>query len=73
MSRRAQSTGLLLMVGAALELLFFLYGVGRRSYMALALPVMAAVAALAALTFWMGWTMYATEDGEEGPAVRPAQ
>ena len=70
MSRRAQSTGLLLMVGAGLELLFFLYGVGRRSYMALALPVMAA---LAALTFWMGWTMYATEDGEEGPAVRPAQ
>ena len=70
MSRRAQSTGLLLMVGAALELLFFLFGVGRRSYMALALPVMAA---LAALTFWMGWTMYATEDGEEGPAVRPAQ
>ena len=62
---RSQDTGLILMVGAVLEFLFFFYGVVRRSYVALALPVMAAMTALAALTFWMGWTMYAMEDEEE--------
>ena len=37
---RAQTTGKLLIVGAALQMLLFVYGATRRSYLALALPVM---------------------------------
>ena len=73
---RSQTTGLLIMAGAALEMLLFLYGAARRSYMAVALPVMAAVAAVSALAFWVGWTLLTTEEempemeGEsEGTAV----
>ena len=73
---RSQMTGILIMAGAALEMLLFLYGAARRSYMAVALPVMAAVAAVSALAFWVGWTLLTTEEempemeGEsEGTAV----
>jgi hypothetical protein len=59
---RSQTTGLLIMAGAALEMLLFLYGAARRSYMAVALPVMAAVAAVSALAFWVGWTLLSTEE-----------
>jgi len=73
---RSQKTGILIMAGAVLEMLLFLYGAARRSYMAVALPVMAAVAAVSALAFWVGWTLLTTEEeipeleGEsEGTAV----
>lgn len=59
---RSQMTGMLIMAGAALEMLLFLYGAARRSYMAVALPVMAAVAAVSALAFWVGWTLLSTEE-----------
>jgi len=59
---RSQMTGMLIMAGAALEMLLFLYGAARRSYMAVALPVMAAVAAVSALAFWVGWTLLTTEE-----------
>jgi len=59
---RSQMTGMLIMVGAALEMLLFLYGAARRSYMAVALPVMAAVGAVSALAFWVGWTLLSTEE-----------
>ena len=36
---RAQTTGKLLIIGAAFQMLLFLYGATRRSYLALALPV----------------------------------
>jgi uncharacterized membrane protein YesL len=68
-------TGILIMVGAALEMLLFLYGAARRSYMAVALPVMAAVTAVSALAFWVGWTLLTTEEevpeleGESGGAA----
>jgi hypothetical protein len=69
---RARATGIFLMAGAVLELLLFLYGASRRSYLALALPVAAAMTALAALTFWMGWTMISIEaEAEEEPAPSP--
>jgi hypothetical protein len=49
-------------------LLFFL-GVSRRSYLALALPVTAAMLAQTALTFWLGWTMTTMgEEPEDSPA-----
>jgi hypothetical protein len=50
------------MAGAVLEMLLFLYGAARRSYMAVALPVMGAVAAVSALAFWVGWTLLSTEE-----------
>ena len=59
---RSKMTGILIMAGAALEMLLFLYGAARRSYMAVALPVMAAVAAVSALAFWVGWTLLSTEE-----------
>lgn len=59
---RSQMTGILIMAGAALEMLLFFYGAARRSYMAVALPVMAAVAAVSALAFWVGWTLLTTEE-----------
>lgn len=68
---RAQQTGVVLMAGAALELLLFLYGAARRSYLALALPITAAMLALTALTFWLGWTMATMEDDDEEPS-RPS-
>lgn len=64
---RAQNTGLVLMAAAAIELLLFLYGALRRSYLALALPVTAAMLALTALTFWIGWTMLTMEEEAEEP------
>jgi len=69
---RAHSTGLFLMAGAAVQLLLFTYGALRRSYLALALPVTAAMLALTALTFWVGWTMMTLEEEVEEPPVRPS-
>ncbi len=71
---KSQMTGTLIMVGAVLEMLLFLYGAARRSYLAVAVPVMAAVAAVSALAFLVGWTLLTTEaeapelEGEEEAA-----
>ena len=61
---RTRTTGLVLIAAGILELGLFLYGVTRRSYLALALPVTAAMATVTALTLWVGWTML-TMDEEE--------
>lgn len=58
---RTQTTGALIMVASVVQMLLFLYGAARRSYMAVAAPVMAALAAISALAFWIGWTMLTTE------------
>ena len=58
---RSQLTGALIMAGAVLQMMLFLWAAARRSYMAVALPVMGALAALSALAFWIGWTMFTTE------------
>jgi hypothetical protein len=75
MSRRAHTTGIFLIVGAALEMLLFVYGALRRSYLALALPMTAAMMALTALTFWVGWTMLTMEEEDDATAdaVQPIQ
>jgi hypothetical protein len=65
---RAQTTGLLLMAGAALEVLLFFIGVLKRSYLALALPVTLAMMTASALTFWLGWTMLTMDDEDEASA-----
>lgn len=69
---RAQKTGLLLIGAAAFEMLLFLYGAMRRSYLALALPMTAAMTALTALTFWVGWTMLTMEEDPEDETILEA-
>lgn len=68
---RAQTTGIILIVGSALQLLLFVYGALRKSYLALALPVSAAMLALTALTAWVGWTMMTMEEEVDEPPVAP--
>jgi hypothetical protein len=66
---RAQKTGVIIMTLAGIEMLLFLYGALRRSYLALALPVTVAMTALTALGFWVGWTMMTMEEEPEEPPV----
>jgi hypothetical protein len=68
---RAQTTGIVLIAGAIIDLLLFFYGLARRSYLALALPVMAAMFAVTALTIWVGWTMMTMEEDDEEAPVQP--
>jgi len=65
--RRARVTGKLMMAGAALQMLLFVCGLKRHSYLALALPVSVAMLAQTALTFWLGWTMLTMEEEVEEP------
>ena len=58
---RTQLFGLIIIAGTALEMILFLWGIVRRSYMAVALPVLGAMTALNLLTLWVGWTMLTTE------------
>ncbi len=69
---RAQKTGVIVMALAGLEMLLFLYGALRRSYLALALPVTVAMTALTALAFWVGWTMMTMEEEPEEPEITAA-
>ncbi len=66
---RSQSTGILIMAGAVVQLVLFLYGLARRSYAALAVPVALAVAGLSALAIWVGWTMLTTESDLPEPEL----
>ncbi len=65
--KRTNNTGQLLIVGAVLEMLLFLYGTMRKSYLALALPVTAAMATVTVLTIWLGYTMLTLDDEEDEP------
>ncbi len=58
---RPQMFGLLIIAGSMLDMLIFLYGIVRRSYMAVAIPVLCALAAVNLLAIWVGWTMLTTE------------
>ncbi len=60
----SQKTGLFIMIGSAFALVFFLWAVLRKSYIAIAIPVAGAFATVTALAFWIGWTMYTAEDEE---------
>lgn len=60
---RSRLAGAMIMAASMVEMLLFLYGAARRSYMALALPIMGALAGVSALAFWIGWTMF-TAEGE---------
>jgi hypothetical protein len=68
--------GALIIVGAVLESLLFVYGLSRRSYAAVAVPVALAVGGVSALAAWVGWTMMTIEaempepDLAESSAIR---
>ena len=70
---RSQQTGLVIMIVSVCQFVIFFWAMTRRSYMAVALPVMSALAAVSALAFWIGWTMFTAEDEElEDAAGQPA-
>jgi hypothetical protein len=50
------------MIGAALQMLIMVIGTMKRSYLAIALPVLLATGIVSALAFWVGWTMANTEE-----------
>ncbi len=58
---RSRQLGQALMGVSVLSLLMFLTGMTRRSYVAVAVPVAAGLGVIAALTFWVGYTMATTE------------
>ena len=58
---RSKQLGNILMAIAAVQGLFMLVGTLRRSYLVVAIPVLAAVGLVSALMFWVGWTMANTE------------
>ncbi len=58
---RSQMMGAAIMAVAAVQMLAFVFGVLRRSYLAIALPISAGLAVVSALAFWVGWTMMTTE------------
>ena len=58
---RSRELGMFLMIGASLQMLIMLIGTMRRSYLVIAVPVLAASAVISALAFWVGWTMASTE------------
>mgnify|MGYP001380126051 CR=1 FL=1 len=71
---RSQMTGAAIVAAAAVQVLLFIIGVARKSYLALALPIAFAVAGISALAIWVGWTMMTTETDvpepeEEAPAT----
>jgi hypothetical protein len=64
-----RKTGVLIIVGAVVEFLLFAYGLSRRSYAAIAVPVAVAVAGLSALAAWVGWTMMTIEPDMPEPEL----
>jgi hypothetical protein len=54
---RSRSIGTVLMAVSGLQLLLFTIGIMRRSYAAIALPMLGAMAAISGLLFWVGYTM----------------
>jgi hypothetical protein len=77
---RTRTIGAIIMAVAALQTVVFTLGVLRRSYLAVALPVLAATGAVSALLFWVGYTMVNMEpdlaeldlEDEEEPQPVPA-
>jgi hypothetical protein len=62
---QSRQLGQALMGGAGLSIFLVLIGMARRSYMAIAIPVAAGLGVVAALAFWVGYTMATTEWEEE--------
>jgi len=68
---RSQQIGRAIMAFAGFQLLFYVVGITRRSYVALALPIGVVVAATSGLAFWVGYTMATTN--WDNPADYPPE
>ncbi len=68
---RSRMLGRALMAGAVLQLLVFLIGLARRSYLVVALPVGVGLALVSALAFWVGYTMAFAQWDDEIDALEP--
>lgn len=53
------------MAFSVIQLLLFLIGISKRSYAALALPILGGLVALSGVAFWVGWTLSATKWDED--------
>lgn len=62
---RTRQIGQGLMALAVVQVLLFLLGAARRSYAAVAIPVLILVAAMSGVAFWVGWTMSAVRTWDE--------
>jgi len=69
----SQRTGLIIMLVAAFQFVMFFWAMTRKSYLAVAIPVGSALAAVSALAFWIGWTMFTGEDEELEEMSAPAE
>ena len=67
---RSRQMGTFLMIGAAIQALIMVIGTMRRSYLVIALPVLAATGLICALAFWVGWTMANAEPDLAEPEER---
>lgn len=63
--QQTRQVGQGLMALAVVQLLLFLLGAAKRSYAALALPMLVIVAAMSGIAFWVGWTMSAVQTWDE--------
>ncbi len=78
---RSRQLGQALMAASGLTLVLFLVGVARRSYLVLAIPVLAGLAIVSGLVFWVGYTMASTQwsddtldlDEAEMPETEPPE
>ena len=61
----SQRLGAIIMLATIFEMVVFLWAVSRRSYLAVALPVILVLGSLNALAFWIGWTMFTAIEEEE--------
>lgn len=59
---RSRQLGMIMMIASSVEMLVMVIAVMRRSYLAVALPVVTAVGIISALAFWVGWTMANTDE-----------
>ncbi|MBF6600875.1 MAG: hypothetical protein IVW36_10245 [Dehalococcoidia bacterium] len=59
---RSRQLGMIMMIASSVEMLVMVIAVMRRSYLAIALPVVTAVGIVSALAFWVGWTMANTDE-----------
>jgi hypothetical protein len=62
---RSKQLGKALMALSVVQVLCFLVALTRRSYAALAIPVLLGVAIVSGLAFWVGWTMSAATWDDE--------
>ena len=69
--QRSRQIGRVLMALSGLQLLVFFFGIARRSYLVVAIPVGIVTALASGLLFWIGYTM-AVKDWDDPADYPPA-